>query len=605
MKLRLLVPVGLALAVAAGSIAAQGLKHVAEPAPVHAELGVTIPMRDGVKLAVDIYRPEGFGKWPTLLVRTPYSRKASSNVSYRAFVKGGFAVAIEDVRGRFGSQGVAGSIEQEGADGYDTIQWISDQPWSNGRVGMVGASYLGIVQWWAAVQDNPHLVTISPMNSGDDEYLDRFYSPGGALKLGHRLLWIAQNYRDFGQRPKPLRNYIYHLPEISGDVAALGKQVPLWRSAVEHPSRDNFWRELSIRDRLDRVHIPVLSFSGWFDNYAESELDAFTRLSKQGNVVETWIGPWTHVANTIFPQADFGPRAILHVREIQADWFERWLKRADTAHVSPALHLFVMGLNEWRLEHEWPLKRTRFTPLYLRSDGKANSTEGDGELAWQPPRGGAPADVFTYDPGNPVPTTGGAICCDPKVLPAGPYDQSSIEHRKDILVYTSARLTQEVEVTGPVTAKLYIATSANDTDFTVKLVDVYPDGRAMGVCDGIQRLRYRLGLEKPVFVRRNSVYQITVDAGVTSYVFLPGHAIRVEVSSSNFPRFDRNLNTTRPVGLEWKYIKAKQTVFHRQDYPSAVILPLIPLNPLLERNQDHTRNNQRAAHHFPPRQTLP
>lgn len=574
---------------------AQIVKHGDDLPGVRQELGASIRMRDGIHLAADIFHPEGFGRWPTLLVRTPYNRKSSAMASYRAFAQRGYAVVIEDVRGRFASQGVPGSIEQEGTDGNDTIQWISDQVWSNGRVGMVGASYLGIVQWWSAVQDNPHLITIAPVNSGDDEYLDRFYSTGGALKLGHRLLWIAENYRDPGQHPPPLRDYIFHLPLLTADAAALGKPIELWRTALDHPSYDSFWKELSIRDRLDRVHIPVESMSGWFDNYAESELDAFTRLAKQGDTVETWIGPWTHIPNIVFPQTDYGPQSILHIRNIQADWFDRWLKRADPPpHPEPTLHLFVMGADTWRVEHEWPLARTRFTPLYLDSGGHANSVRGDGNLSWRTSNSGS--DSFTYDPKNPVPTMGGAICCDPKALPAGPLDQSTVENRNDVLVYTSPKLTEDLEVTGPVRAVLYISTSVNDTDFTVKLVDVAPDGRPTILCDGIQRLRYRLSLEKPVFVKRNSVYQIGVDAGVTSNVFLPGHRIRVEVSSSNFPRFDRNLNSTRPIAMETKIVKARQTVYHNRSYSSAIILPVIPRRPSFERNQDHARDNQRSAH---------
>ncbi len=233
-----------------------------------------------------------------------------------------------------------------------------------------------------------------------------------------------------------------------------------------------------------------------------------------------------------------------------------------------------MGPNVWREEHEWPLARTHYTPLYLSSNGHANSSAGDGVLRWQTVRKAQP-DTFTYDPKNPVPTLGGSICCEPKLMPPGPLDQTPVEGRSDILVYTSAPLNEDTEVTGPVRAVLYIATSANDTDFTVKLVDVQPDGRPLLVTDGIQRLRYRLSLNVPVLVKRNTAYQISIDAGVTSYVFMPGHRVRLEVSSSNFPRFDRNLNSARPNADETKMTKARQTVFHEKGYPSAVILPIV------------------------------
>jgi putative CocE/NonD family hydrolase len=235
----------------------------------------------------------------------------------------------------------------------------------------------------------------------------------------------------------------------------------------------------------------------------------------------------------------------------------------------------VMGPNVWREEHEWPLARTRYTPYYLQSGGHANTAEGNGELSLRFHPGKTP-DRFVYDPGNPVPTTGGSICCDPKLLPAGPLNQSSVERRQDVLVYTSGPLANEMEVTGPVGVTLYVSTSANDTDFTAKLVDVYPDGRPILVTDGIMRLRYRLSLAKPVFVKRNTPYQVHIDAGVTSWVFREGHRIRLEISSSNFPRFDRNLNVARLNANNSKWLIAKQMVLHEKRYPSVLVLPVIP-----------------------------
>lgn len=560
-------------------VRAQAVKPSQQDPYVQEDLGVSVPMRDGIHLAADIYRPPVPGRWPTLLVRTPYNRKSRFMASYRFFARRGYAVVIEDTRGRFASQGDFGGIEQEGADGNDSINWIAEQGWSTGKVGMVGSSYLGIVQWWAAIQDNPHLLTISPMNSGDDEYLDRFYSPGGALKLGHRLLWVAENFTPPSQVRPQFGSYIFHLPVRTADIAAIGGPSAIWRDALAHPSYDSFWQEASIRRQLSKVNIPVLSLSGWFDNYAESQLDAFRSLSRSGHFAETWIGPWAHDPGFRFPTIDFGPEANIRIRARQTDWFDRWLKKPDREAESLSkgglLHVFVMGANTWREEREWPLARTRYTPLYLSSSGVANSAGGNGVLQWGTAHGAKP-DQFVYDPGNPVPTIGGAICCDPKVLPPGPLDQTPVERRLDVLVYTSKPLREPLEVTGPVRVVLYVATSGNDTDFTAKLVDVQPDGRPLLICDGIQRLRYRLSLAKPVFVKRDTAYQINIDAGVTSYVFAPGHHIRLEVSSSNFPRFDRNLNSMRPNADETKISKAKQTVYHDKVYSSAIILPVIP-----------------------------
>ncbi len=538
---------------------------------------MAIPMRDGIKLAADVYVPYGGARWPAVLVRTPYGRKGLAASSYRYFARRGYAVVIEDVRGRNESEGVFGPVEQEGPDGSDTINWIASQPWSNGRVAMAGSSYLGVAQWWAAVENNPHLKAISPMCSGDDDYLDRYYSPGGALQVGHRLLWLAENFTSSSEVKPLFSSYIYDLPLRTADVAASGRVLPLWRGAIAHPSQDSYWKRTSIREKLRSVSIPVLSLGGWFDTYAESDLDAFSRLAKRQTPVETWIGPWAHNPGTRFSTRDFGPEAAVPIRAKQIQWFDTWMtdKGPPSPISNPELHIFVMGPNIWREEHEWPLARTRYTPMYVSSDGHANSVSGDGTLRWQTVKKGAP-DSFMYDPRNPVPTSGGSICCEPQILPPGPLDESRVERRGDVLVYTSGPLSEDVEVTGPVRVVLYVSTSANDTDFTAKLVDVQPDGRPLLVTDGIQRLRYRLSLDHPVFVKRNSAYQISVDAGVTSYVFTSRHRIRLEVSSSNFPRFDRSLNTLRPNGEETKIMKARQTVFHEKGFPSAIILPIIP-----------------------------
>jgi uncharacterized protein len=555
--------------------------HKNSAGPVEQEqLGVSIPMRDGVRLAADVILPRATGRLPTVLVRTPYSRKTPSTAGYRYFASQGFAVVLQDVRGRYASEGVYQAAPQEGPDSSDTLNWIARQPWSDGRAVMVGSSYLGILQWWAALQNNPHLIAISPMCSGDDEYLDRWYSNGGALQIGHRLFWLEENLTP-PSRVRPLfESYISHLPLRSADIAAAGIELPIWRNALTHPSYDAYWKSISVREKINRVSVPVLSWGGWFDEYAESDLDAFSRLSKQHASVETWIGPWGHNPGAKFPTRDFGENSFVPIRRVQGDWFQRWLAppAAGESAAPPLLHLFVMGPNVWREEHEWPLARTRYTSWYITSGGSANTSNGNGAL--QPhPVIASNTDTFTYDPKFPVPTAGGSICCDPVVLPPGPLNQAAVEQRGDVLVYTSPVLTEELEVTGPVRTVLYVSSSANDTDFTAKLVDVEPGGRPLLVTDGIQRMRYRLSLQSPVLMKKNTPYQVTVNTGVTSYAFAAGHRIRLEISSSNFPRFDRNLNSARPNADETKLTKAKQTIFHGAGYPSALILPVIPRPP--------------------------
>jgi len=287
------------------------------------------------------------------------------------------------------------------------------------------------------------------------------------------------------------------------------------------------------------------------------------------------IGPWPHNMSIQFPDVDFGPQSSAAVRTMQLDWLDYWLKgRPSALLAAPPVRLFVMGANQWRDEREWPLARAKPTPFYLLAKKAANSLRGGGELSRNPPKKDAP-DRFVFDPRNPVPTRGGAVCCNPTVFPWGPIDQRPVEQRPDVLVYTSSALKKEVEVTGPIRVVLYCSTSAPDTDFTAKLVDVFPDGTARNLTDGILRLRYRESLEKPALARPGQTYQVSIDAGVTSNVFLKGHRMRLEISSSNFPRFDRNPNTGRPVADETELRKASQTVYHDRQHQSYVLLPVV------------------------------
>jgi hypothetical protein len=341
---------------------------------------------------------------------------------------------------------------------------------------------------------------------------------------------------------------------------------------MEHPTFDAFWRAVSTREHIDRVRVPVFSVGGWYDNFVESDLEAYAVLHRRSGLNRTVIGPWPHNMSIPFEGVDWGGDSQVAVRSLQFEWFDQWLKGKDSPLVSqPPIKFFVMGANKWREEREWPPESAKPKMYYLESGGKANSLDGDGALADKPGHK-APADAFEFDPNHPVPTHGGAICCNPKVFPWGPFDQRVVEERRDVLVYTSKPLKQPVEVAGPVQVVLWVTTSARDTDFTAKLVDVFPDGSARNLTDGILRLRYRNSLETPEFARAGEVYRIVVDAGVTSNVFLKGHCIRVEVSSSNFPRFDRNPNTGGVVADATKLAKANQTVFHDGAHPSCVVL---------------------------------
>ena len=547
----------------------------AAPKPIVKRLQVPVPMRDGVRLSANVFLPSEHARVPAILVRTPYGKGADITPNYQAFVEHGYAVVVEDVRGRYESEGAFQPLHQEPSDGDDTLNWIARQTWSDGKVGMMGGSYVGIVQWKVAPLNNPHLKAIFPVVSGYDDYRDRFYSTGGAMKLGNRLEWMAENLRAPGYH-QDFARYVLHLPERSSDVAALGWTSPMYRDVADHPAFDRFWRAISVKEQIGKIRIPVFSVGGWYDNFVQSDLEAYQALHKTSGLSRILVGPWPHNMSYRFENADFGLDSSAPVRALQMEWFDQWLMGKDTPLLSqPPVKIFVMGANRWLEAREWPPEQAQAKMFYLDGKGRANSAEGDGALAEKLSSRDA-ADQFVFDPNDPVPTRGGAVCCNPKIFPWGPMDQRLVEQRKDVLVYTTKPIKHEVAVIGPVQVVLYVASSARDTDFTAKLVDVFPDGSARNLTDGILRLRYRNSLEKAELAKAGEIYRVTVDAGVTGNVFLKGHRIRVEVSSSNFPRFDRNPNTGGVVADAVRLVKANQVVYHGREHPSCVVLMVVP-----------------------------
>ena len=565
-------------------IAITALILAACPLPVLAtvisQLHIMIPMRDGVQLSANIFRPSGSTGKPathgTILIRTPYGKGVAPTPNYEAFVAHGYAVVVQDVRGRRESQGTFSPFTQEPTDGDDTINWIARQPWSDGKVCMTGGSYLGIVQWKAAILNNPHLKAIFPWVSGDDDYRDRYYSPGGAMKLGHRLEWVEENLRDPDYVAPEFKKFIWTLPLRRSDVEVTGHRSPMMQEVFDHPDYDAFWQSVSIRNQLKTLKVPVFAVGGWYDNYVESDLDAFVTLHKASHVNHILIGPWPHNPGIPFKNVDFGPDANVGFRKLQFDWFDLYMRDQESpSEMKAPVRIFVMGANRWRDENEWPPARARSERWFLDSSGRANSSDGDGVLKEEQPKK-SESDTFAYDPRNPVPTHGGAVCCNPEIFPWGPLDQRTVEKRHDVLVYTSAVLAEDVEVTGPIQVVLYAASTALDTDFTAKLVDVFPTGLVRNLTDGLLRARYRNSLSKPELMTPGEVYRFKIDAGVTSNVFRKGHRIRVEISSSNFPRFDRNPNTGRAIADEVELKSATQTVHHDRKHASYVLLPIVP-----------------------------
>ncbi len=530
-----------------------------------------IPMRDGVELCANVFLPAATGAFSTLLHRTPYGKPAGVTPAIQPFIRAGYAVVVQDVRGRGHSEGVFHQFDQEQNDGFDTIAWIARQPWSNQRVGLFGGSYTGIAAWRAAIARPPALKALAVSVAGGDEYMDRFYSPGGALRLAHRIRWIAENFSPPAKPVSDFRKTVHWLPLQTADLAATGAQISFWRRALEHPAYDSYWAQLSTRSRIDAASPPAHLSSGWYDPFLDGDIDMFLRLRRMGRPARIVIGPWGHSQTQQMPNSFFGAEPLPSTRSSELDWFNAFL--AETAAAPPStIRYFLMGANEWRESPSWPPPGSESLPLYLNSHRGANSLNGDGSLDEQPPA--APrVERFTYNPKNAVPTIGGALCCNFKLQPWGPLDQRPAEGRKDVLVFTSAPRVKPLDIAGPVRAVLFAASDALDTDFTAKLVDVAPDGNARILCDGILRLRFRQGVQREVPYRPGQIERIEIALGSIAHRFLPRHCIRLDISSSNFPRFDRNLNTGRPQARERELRSARQSIHLSRERPSALLLP--------------------------------
>lgn len=549
-------------------LAAAACAASAAPEPL---MHLRIPMRDGVSLCGNLWLPAMAGRYPVALTRTPYRKLEKLTPALRQFLDAGFAVLVQDVRGRGHSEGKFRQFLQESGDAEDTLNWIIRQPWSDGSVGMFGGSYPGIAAWRAALSNHPALKALSVAFAGGDEYLDRYYSPGGAFKLGHRLWWIAENFNLQGHARPPFVEVVQHLPLITAGQRATGQTIDFLQAALENPSYTEYWKSLSTQLQAGRVSSPAHITAGWFDNYGPSDIEMFRTLRAAGRPARLLIGPWGHNPSVPVDGVEI-EHSRYPIRRSEVDWFAGWIRRSKAAPPSGVTY-FVMGLNRWRQAANWPPEGATLADLFLSSGGNANSSNGDGVLAGRPPKQ-PKADQFTYDPRRPVPTVGGSPCCNSRNMMWGPLDQREVEARADVLVYTGPKLEAPVEIAGAVQTVLWVKSSARDTDFTAKLVDVAPDGTARLVCNGILRLRYRDGLDRPKVYLPGSVVRITIAAGAAAWQFAIGHRIRLEVSSSNFPLFDRNPNTGRGVAGETQLKAARQTVLHGRAHPSRLVLPV-------------------------------
>jgi len=553
-------------------------------------------MRDGTELATDIYLPYKEGKYPTIINRTPYN-KADYELNVAHLIKyaqQGYVVVTQDVRGRFSSSGELYAFKNEYNDGADSIEWITKQPWYNGKIGGIGGSYVALTQWQAAQSVGDKFSALLTQVGYSNIYHNWVYT-GGAFQLAFNLSWglamsAHTHQRVFMYSPPGINqaDLFYHLPLIDIPNKA-GRTSPHWNDWISHPSYDNYWRDLKpINENYSSIDTPVLNIAGWYDVFLQGNLNNFIGVQKYGKSKKTResqkliIGPWIHDfgnygSETVTLNRNFGIDSLIDLKSEEKRWYDYWLKGIDNGIMNEAkVKIFVMGINKWRESDTWPIVGTKYTPFYIHSKGNANSLFGDGLLNTKKPYDEEP-DKYIYNPEHPVMTIGGSTCCSEETVATslGPKDQRPNEYRSDVLVYTSKILEQNTEVTGPIKATIYAASNAKDTDFTVKLVDVYPDGYSMNVAQGIQRARYRESWENPSLIKPNKIYKYEIDLWSTSNCFQIGHKIRIEISSSNFPQFDRNPNTGNIFGIDTKMIQAKQTIYHDKKYQSYILLPII------------------------------
>ncbi len=624
MKRRLSLSLLLVILVALASVAQQNRPPAEANPNVAVQKNVMIPMRDGVKLACDVYLPAKngvaiTGKFPTILSRTPYDKDAAGREA-EWFAARGYAVVMNDVRGRYHSEGIWRMMIDDGRDGFDTVEWIAQQSWSDGKVGTVGTSYPGGTQHALAEMNPPHLSAMIPVDALSNVGIAGFRH-GGAFELrfvnwiftiggptAKRALEDATIKAALDAQAKQMRGHIWHLPIKRGTTAL--KFIPEYEDwlieAMQHGDLDDYWKQvgLSVIDNLKNyADVPVYHVTGWYDSWTRQVAMNWQALSKTKHNQKLIIGPWTHGGQNrnVAGEVEFSTDAALNFNEWQLAWFDHWLKGRDNgAEKSAPVRLYIMGGGDgrksaqgkmqhgggWRDEQEFPLARTRYTPYYLHKGGSLSAAK---------PVEPSASTTYRFEPTNPLPTLGGNVSSNAGLMDNGAFDQRCrdgvvgcwdslpLSVRNDNLVFQTAALTEDLEVTGPVAVKLWISSTAVDTDFTAKLIDVYPPnadypaGFEMNIGDSIIRARYRDALAKATLMKPGTVYEVTINLYPTANLFKKGHRLRVDISSSNFPRFDINPNTGEALQQHRRMIPADNTVYHDARYPSHILLPLIPL----------------------------
>jgi putative CocE/NonD family hydrolase len=539
-----------------------------------------VPMRDGISLSADVYLPLSGGPHPTIYQWTPYESTRERFVGWGVwFAQRGYAAVVSDVRGRYESEGEFTAWSTDGVDAHDSLTWAAGEGWCNGRIGTWGRSYGALVQWQLMHEGHPNLGCIAPQVIHDDYFWDGYWTGGAfqlALTLGAAAIWTSAIGLITGPAAAEvmLNDRVWrHLPLIELDEVTLGRRVGFWREWWEHQENDEYWHRF--HHRPDSVTVPIFQQGGWFDPYSGSHLRKFAKIGERvpNRVL---MGPWSHEEEVETFRGDVDLSAgVTVIRDHELVFYDRYLRdEGNDWEERPPLELFVLGRNEWRAESEWPLPGTEFTSFFLRSRGR---------LDRDVPRSDEPADRYTYDPEDPVPTIGGVnsvlTMTQGAAVPIrpGPWDQRELEARDDVLSYTTDALDGDLEVIGPVELILFAASSAKDTDFFVRVCDVYPDGRSIFLTEGVLRARYRNSHEgdSTELLEPGEVAEYRIRCYPMANVFERGHRIRLDVTSSSFPRFSRNLNNGEDVGTSTRIEVAQQTVLHTDVYPSHVVLPVV------------------------------
>lgn len=550
---------------------------------VRVELGVKQRMRDGTNLSADIFTPDAKEKFPVILTRTPYRTvegfQDKQNDEARFFAQRGYVYIIQDCRGKNDSEGVYRPfLDDDSRDGYDTIVWTGKQPWSNGKVGTIGASYAAWNQWQAATLKPPGLKAMICTVALPDPVLNVPYQNGALVLWMSEWMALIEGRRNTKTTAvNDARKNFWHLPLKTTDAEFGRPNSRIWQEWVAHPSADRYWSVAFYEDKLDRVDLPVLHISGWYDDDIIGTHLNFVGMTRSRGALtrkgqKLIIGPWQHTVNVKrkLGEVDFGESALIDLNTTKLRWFDHWLKGVDNGiDREPPVEIFTTGRNAWGRHQHWPFPDAKPTLYYIHSRGAANSYYGDGVLSTAKPTS-EPADGYAYDPRDPAPNID-----DDGNAAEGPFDQRPVERRDDVLVYSTPFLDREIEVSGRVTVSLFASTSRTDTDFWAQLTDVHPSGFSMHLTEGIVRGRYRQSLEKPVLLKPGEVNEFTIDLWIISNAFQKGHRIRLDISSSSFPKYDRNPNTGHGFGEDAELLVAEQRILHDRRHPSSVKLPIV------------------------------